>query len=61
MVATFAALAPVVVPAGLFAHAKALKQQWRALLVIGAAAGLNIALNNMSLVYITLSLNQVIR
>ncbi|CAL8467409.1 g6947 [Coccomyxa elongata] len=42
-------------------HKATLQKQWKGLLCIGAFMALNIALNNLSLVEITLSLNQVIR
>ena len=42
-------------------HRATLRKQWKGLLAIGAFMALNIALNNLSLVEITLSLNQVIR
>ena len=42
-------------------HKTTLQKQWKGLLCIGAFMALNIALNNLSLVEITLSLNQVIR
>jgi drug/metabolite transporter (DMT)-like permease len=42
-------------------HTKTLKKQWKGILYIGGCMALNIAMNNMSLVSITLSLNQVIR
>lgn len=43
------------------AHAVRLAQQWRGLAAIGAFLACGISLNNISLVYISLSLNQVIR
>ena len=42
-------------------HKATLEKQWKGLICIGAFMALNIALNNLSLVEITLSLNQVIR
>ena len=42
-------------------HHATLSKQWKGLICIGAFMALNIALNNLSLVEITLSLNQVIR
>ena len=42
-------------------HRATLHKQWKGLMAIGAFMALNIALNNLSLVEITLSLNQVIR
>lgn len=38
-----------------------LQREWRGMVVVGCWVAVNIALNNLSLVYITLSLNQVIR
>eukprot|EP00891_Asterochloris_glomerata_P001266 jgi/Astpho2/1266/Aster-07111 len=42
-------------------HMPTLKQQWKGLVAIGLFLAANISLNNLSLVLITLSLNQVIR
>lgn len=42
-------------------HVATVQKQWKGLLCIGACMAINIALNNLSLVEITLSLNQVIR
>ncbi|KAK9807025.1 hypothetical protein WJX72_010960 [[Myrmecia] bisecta] len=42
-------------------HRTTLKRQWKGLLCIGAFMAMNIGLNNLSLVEISLSLNQVIR
>lgn len=42
-------------------HAATLQKQWKGLLAIGIYMAANISLNNLSLVLITLSLNQVIR
>lgn len=42
-------------------HSTLLKESWKGILVIGVCQAANIALNNMSLVLITLSLNQIIR
>jgi hypothetical protein len=42
-------------------HQKTLAKQWKGLLYIGSFMALNIALNNISLLDISLSLNQVIR
>lgn len=42
-------------------HGRVLCSQWRALFAIAALNGIQIGLNNSSLVYIELSLNQVVR
>lgn len=42
-------------------HKSVLLRQWKGLVAIGAFLATGISLNNISLVYITLSLNQVIR
>lgn len=42
-------------------HAATLQKQWKGLVAIGVYMAANISLNNLSLVLITLSLNQVIR
>lgn len=42
-------------------HRDALQRQWKGLLAIGLLMAANISLNNLSLVLISLSLNQVIR
>ena len=42
-------------------HKAKLRQQWKGLAAIGAFLACGISLNNISLVYMTLSLNQVIR
>ena len=56
-------LAPVVFsgkPAG-ETHAQTMGRLWKALVAIGAFMSLNIALNNASLLHLSLSFNQVIR
>ena len=56
-------LAPVVLsgkPAG-ETHAQTVGRLWKALVAIGAFMSLNIALNNASLLHLSLSFNQVIR
>ena len=62
MVFSFVVLAPVMAfqPFASLHHAT-LRKQWKGLVCIGGFMALNIALNNLSLVDITLSLNQVIR
>lgn len=42
-------------------HMAVISKHWRGLIAIGAFLAANIALNNLSLVHITLSLNQIIR
>lgn len=42
-------------------HSATLQKQWKGLVAIGIYMAANISLNNLSLVLITLSLNQVIR
>ena len=42
-------------------HHSTLEKQWKGLVAIGIYMAANVALNNLSLVLITLSLNQVIR
>ena len=42
-------------------HAATLQKQWKGIIGIGLFMAVNIAFNNLSLVQITLSLNQVIR
>lgn len=42
-------------------HAATLKKSWRGIVLIGILMGCNIACNNLSLVHLPLSLNQVTR
>jgi len=42
-------------------HAETLRKQWRGLAAVGVFMALNISLNNTSLVWLSLSVNQVIR
>ncbi len=42
-------------------HRATLEKQWKGLVAIGVYMAANVSLNNLSLVLITLSLNQVIR
>ena len=42
-------------------HKSTLQKQWKGIAAVGVCMAANVALNNMSLVYISLSLNQVIR
>ena len=62
MAFSFMALAPIMMlPAFRALHKPTLQKQWKGMMFIGAFLALNIALNNISLVEISLSLNQVIR
>ena len=62
MAFSFVALAPIMMlPSFRGLHKATLQKQWKGMLFIGAFLALNIALNNISLVEISLSLNQVIR
>lgn len=58
---SFLILAPVALRTPWETHVRTIQKQWRGLLYIGCFMALNIALNNISLLDITLSLNQVIR
>lgn len=42
-------------------HRKSIEKQWKGLVAIGVLMAANIALNNSSLVNMSLSLNQIIR
>jgi hypothetical protein len=57
----FAALLPVMVANKKLQHRETLTRQYRGLICIGVFMALNVSLNNLSLVQISLSLNQVIR
>ncbi|KAI3431814.1 hypothetical protein D9Q98_010567 [Chlorella vulgaris] len=61
MAFSFAVLAPVALLRGGEQHRRTLDRQWGGILAIGAFMALNIALNNISLLDISLSLNQIIR
>jgi hypothetical protein len=61
MAFSFGALAPVALLHGWEQHRRALGKQWGGIMCIGAFMALNIALNNISLLDISLSLNQIIR
>ena len=62
LVFSFVVLAPFMVAKPFISlHHATLRKQWKGVMCIGACMALNIALNNLSLVEITLSLNQVIR
>ena len=61
MAATFVALTPLALREGWDTHSRTVEHQWVGLCAIGACQALNIVLNNVSLVGISLSLNQIIR
>ncbi|PSC73348.1 Drug Metabolite transporter superfamily [Micractinium conductrix] len=61
MAATFLALAPIALREPWESHRRTVAHQWVGLCAIGACMSLNIVLNNVSLVGISLSLNQIIR
>ncbi|WPT11487.1 Putative sugar phosphate/phosphate translocator [Picochlorum sp. SENEW3] len=58
---SFIVLAPFAIIIPLESHTKTLQKEWKGIFYIGSLMALSIALNNISLVGITLSLNQVIR
>jgi drug/metabolite transporter (DMT)-like permease len=61
MAFSFVALAPFALRTQWEVHQRTLAKQWPGILYIGCFMALNIALNNISLLDISLSLNQVIR
>jgi len=61
MAFSFLALAPFALRTPWETHVRTIQKQWQGLVYIGGFMALNIALNNISLLDITLSLNQVIR
>jgi len=61
MAFSFIVLAPFALRTSWEVHVRTLQKQWAGVLYIGCFMALNIALNNISLLDITLSLNQVIR
>lgn len=62
MTFTFVFLFPIMMrPPHSAKHKDALRKQWLAILILGMAMATNIACNNMSMVHISLSLNQIIR
>eukprot|EP00976_Prorocentrum_cordatum_P075603 1181959-Prorocentrum_minimum.AAC.1 len=63
MIFSFLFLLPIMIfhPSYAGQHHTALKTQWKGVVMIGSFMAINIALNNASLVTMTLSLNQVIR
>lgn len=61
MLFSFCILAPVALREPIKSHKMILEKQWKGVVYIGSFLALNIALNNISLLDISLSLNQVIR
>jgi len=61
MAFSFIVLSPFALAMDMDVHIKTLQKQWKGILYIGAFMALNIALNNLSLLDISLSLNQIIR
>jgi len=62
MMFSFLALLPMMLaPSRRGVHAETLRKQWRGLAAVGVFMALNINLNNTSLVWLALSVNQVIR
>lgn len=61
MMFAFLVLMPVMVANTKLQHKATLKRQYKGLICIGVFMALNVSLNNLSLVQISLSLNQVIR
>lgn len=61
MLFSFCALAPIAMRESIKVHRHTLERQWKGVVYIGMFLALNIALNNVSLLDISLSLNQIIR
>lgn len=61
MAFSFLVLAPFAMRTPWETHMRTLEKQWKGIVYIGGFMALNIALNNISLLDISLSLNQVIR
>ena len=62
MAFSFLALLPMMLaPSKRDLHVDTLQKQWRGLAAVGVFMALNISLNNTSLVWLALSVNQVIR
>lgn len=61
MAFSFVVLAPIAMKESWKSHQQHLERQWKGIFFIGAFLALNIGLNNISLLEISLSLNQVIR
>lgn len=61
MMFAFVVLLPIMVASTKMQHRATLSRQYKGLICIGVFMALNVSLNNLSLVQISLSLNQVIR
>lgn len=61
MIFSFAVLLPFALAYEVEVHKNTLQKQWKGIVYIGCFMALNIALNNISLLDISLSLNQIIR
>lgn len=61
MAFSFCILAPLALREPWDSHRRTLEKQWKGIMYIGAFMALNIALNNISLLDISLTLNQIIR
>jgi drug/metabolite transporter (DMT)-like permease len=61
MAFSFIVLSPFALRMGWDTHQHTLQKQWKGILYIGSFMALNISLNNLSLLDISLSLNQIIR
>ena len=61
MAFSFVVLLPLSLKIDIQQHVTSLQNQWVGLLFIGSSMALNIALNNISLLYVSLALNQIIR
>ena len=61
MAFSFAVLAPAALWEPLRSHRRTLEKQWKGIVGIGACMALSIALNNISLLDVSLTLNQIIR
>ncbi len=62
MAFSFIVLLPFMLrPSLLQRHHQTIKRQWKGICAIGMLLATNVALNNSSLVYVTLTLNQIIR
>lgn len=61
MAFSFLVLAPIAMRESWESHRRTLEKQWRGVAYIGSFMALNIALNNISLLDISLTLNQIIR
>ena len=60
MAFSFAVLTPVALWEPVRSHKRMLEKQWRGIVAIGACMALSIALNNISLLDVSLTLNQII-